>query len=501
VTRGAVHTSAGLVVAVLAEGCAIGLLGLSGWFIASSAVAGATAMSTFSYLAPSGGVRAFALGRIASNYANRVVLHAAALRRITAARLRFYDRAATATGTGGRWSGQSLDRVLADADTDGMALIQATAPPIIAAAVTATTFLVVLLAGYPVTAVIVALAAALCAGLATHAARHADDGSSTRGALRAELISAVEAWPEMASLGAADQLAHRTLRRLTAFEERPFRQAATQARTTGLVRAVTAAALLLAVVSAVHDGAGVSMLVFLALLTVGVTTSAERLVPTGQARRFARQARERLDTASTDRRTPHPSMQATYDHGNLTVSGYWLPDTPTRHGRVLELQVPAGGTLVVTGPSGSGKSTLLTAIETAVRAQSRAVVTAVLPDDYTFTGTVADNIRLADPAASEAEINELLSSVQVHVRPDTTLGVGGRQLSGGEQRRLHIARALATQPDILLIDEPTSGLDAQTAAHVLTTTRQRLPRTVLVLAMHEPRADLLACGTRTVSLE
>jgi ATP-binding cassette subfamily C protein CydC len=391
--------------------------------------------------------------------------------------------------------------VLADADTNGMALIQATAPMIVAAAVTATTSLVVLLAGYPATALIVAVAAALCAGLATHAACHADDGSTTRSALRAELISADEAWPEMASLGAADQLAHCTLRRLTAFEERRFRQTATQARTTGLVRAVTAVALLLAVVSAVHSGAGVSMLVFLALLTVGVTASVERLVPAAQARRFAWQARERLDTAGSEQHSKHPTPRATYDHCNLSVSGYRLPDTPTRHGRVLEFQVRAGGTLVVTGPSGSGKSTLLTAIETAVRAQSSAVVTAVLPDDYTFTGSVADNIRLADPAATEAEINELLSSVQLHVRPDTTLGVGGRELSGGEQRRLHIARALATQPDILLIDEPTSGLDAQTAAQVLAVTRQRLPRTVLVLAMHKPRADLLACGTHSVSLE
>ena len=71
----------------------MGLVGLSGWFIASSAVAGASAFSVFSYLAPSGGVRAFALGRIVTGYANRVVLHSAALRRITAARLRFYDRA------------------------------------------------------------------------------------------------------------------------------------------------------------------------------------------------------------------------------------------------------------------------------------------------------------------------------------------------------------------------------------------------------------------------
>src|SRR2546421_5837403 len=136
-SRPALVPVAGLIPAVLAECCSVGLVGLSGWFIASSAVAGASAYSVFSYVAPSGGVRAFALGRIATNYANRVVLHGEALRRISAARLGFYDRAAAEPSTHGAWSGQSLDRVMADADTTGMALIQATAPMVVTAALTA----------------------------------------------------------------------------------------------------------------------------------------------------------------------------------------------------------------------------------------------------------------------------------------------------------------------------------------------------------------------------
>jgi ATP-binding cassette, subfamily C, bacterial CydC len=501
--RSALVAPAGLILAVLAEACSLGLLGLSGWFIARSAVAGAAAYSTFSYINASGGVRAFALGRIASNYASRVVLHSAALRRISAARLRFYDRAAGETGSARAWSGQSLDRVMADADTGGMALIRATTPIVVTAVMTAGGCLAIVLAGYPVVAVVLAVAAAGCAVLAVIAARHADDGSRTRGALRTELVTAVDAWPEMASLGAADHLTHRTLRRLATFERRRFDQAATQARTRGLTRAVTATALLLVIVSASRNGADVSTLVFLALLTAGVMVNAERLVAAAEERVFARQADARLTETPRDE-TRTPMLRASHDGRGLTVSDYWLPGAPGRSARRIDVEIAAGHTLVVTGASGSGKTTLLNAIAAAVRGAAATRVTAVLADDYVFTGTVADNIRLANPTASDDYIAELLADVRLTgLEPSTRVGVGGRDLSGGEQRRLHIARALATQPDVLLVDEPTTGLDTSTATHVLTAVRRRLPDAVLVLAMHEPPADARALGPAwsTVSLD
>jgi ATP-binding cassette subfamily C protein CydC len=187
-----------------------------------------------------------------------------------------------------------------------------------------------------------------------------------------------------------------------------------------------------------------------------------------------------------------------------------LPDTPTRNRRQIEFAVAAGHTVIVTGASGSGKTTLLNAVAAALRRPAiqaaPCVVTAVLADDYLFTGTVSTNIHLANPTAGEDDITDLLASMrldQCRLDPESEIGVGGRNLSGGEQRRLHIARALATKPDVLLIDEPTTGLDSITGHHVLVALRRRLPDAVLVLAMHEPPADpeVLGTASSTVSLD
>src|SRR2546425_6024130 len=102
-------------------------------------------------------------------------MHSAALRRISAARLSFYDRVAAQPDTPGTWSGESLDRVMADADTKGMAIIQATAPMIVAAATAAAGCLVIVIAGYPFTAAVLAVSAGACAALAMATVRRADD--------------------------------------------------------------------------------------------------------------------------------------------------------------------------------------------------------------------------------------------------------------------------------------------------------------------------------------
>ena len=491
--------AAGLVLALTAEACSVGLLGLSGWFIAGSAMAGAAAYTTFSYLDPSGGVRAFALGRIITTYASRIVLHAAALRKVTAARLAFYDRAAAEPSAHGTWAGQSLDRVLADADTAGMALIQATAPAVTAACMTVGGCAAIVIAGYPLPAALAAVAAAACAALGAATARSAGRASKARAALRTELVTAVEAWPEMASLGAAAQLGARTTRQLSAFGDHASRRAAAQARTAGAARALTAAAVALTAATAAGQGAGATALVFTTLTAVGVMANAGQLIPAAEARVLARQAARRLEHGEDGQVLPPfpgAAFRAAFDGHLLTVDAYRLPGRPARQ---TGFTVTAGQTLVVTGASGTGKTTLLNAIAAALRQPGTqpGTVISVLADDYLFTGTVGSNIRLASPLSSGSDIDDLLAALLLDrsgIGSATPVGAAGRGMSGGEQRRLHVARAVAARPDVLLIDEPVASLDALTGTRVLAAARLYRPRAVLILAMHELPADTGVLG-------
>jgi ABC-type transport system involved in cytochrome bd biosynthesis fused ATPase/permease subunit len=108
-------------------------------------------------------------------------------------------------------------------------------------------------------------------------------------------------------------------------------------------------------------------------------------------------------------------------------------------------------------------------------------------DDHIFTGTVASNLRLAFPEASDEQLVGILGQMRltaVGINPSTLVGVGGRALSGGEQTRLRLARAVLAQPRVLIADEPVAGLDDSTAHAVLQLLRTILPDAVLVLSLH-----------------
>jgi putative ABC transport system ATP-binding protein len=139
----------------------------------------------------------------------------------------------------------------------------------------------------------------------------------------------------------------------------------------------------------------------------------------------------------------------------------------------VSLEVPSAGVTVVQGPSGAGKSTLLRCCNRLEAPDSGTVlyrgrnlagldvlahrreVGMVFQAPVVFPGTVADNVRMADPGAG---VEALLERVGLEATLATR---AADRLSGGEAQRVCLARALATQPRVLLADEPTSSLDPE----------------------------------------
>ena len=187
------------------------------------------------------------------------------------------------------------------------------------------------------------------------------------------------------------------------------------------------------------------------------------------------------------------------------------------------LIVEPGETVALTGPSGCGKSTLLSVIlglrrPDAGRVSLGGVDLADIDLDawrghigwvpqrpHLFARSVADNVRLGRPAASDAEVAAALDAAGltevVRRLPDgaeTLLGEGGAGLSAGERQRISLARAFVRDAPLLLLDEPTASLDNETEAEVLSAVRSLVDgRTALIVA-HRPA--LAALADRVVAL-
>ena len=218
-------------------------------------------------------------------------------------------------------------------------------------------------------------------------------------------------------------------------------------------------------------------------------------------------------------------LQAGPPRQGLALRGVWFAyaeGAPVlRH---LDLEVAAGERVCVVGPTGAGKSTLLAlllrfydpdagAVEldgTDLRdldlASLRRQLALVPQDPWMLDGTVADNVRFGRPGATREELEAAARATRVDEMIerlpdgwDTQIGEGGVRLSGGQRRRVALARAILRDASVLLLDEPTSGLDAASEQAVLDALdRAAEGRTVLSVSHH---LSLAARADRVVVLD
>jgi ATP-binding cassette subfamily C protein CydD len=172
----------------------------------------------------------------------------------------------------------------------------------------------------------------------------------------------------------------------------------------------------------------------------------------------------------------------------------------------LSFELPPGTRLAIVGPSGCGKSTLLEALVGWLPAQSGQVTVPTgmrigyAPQrPFLFHGSIADNLRLAHPNATDAQLRAAAEAAQVTAFSarlpqglDTVIGERGFGLSGGEARRIALARVFLREPSLLLLDEPTAFLDPQTEAALLRAIAEFSQGRTLVIATHSAAAQRIA---------
>lgn len=172
----------------------------------------------------------------------------------------------------------------------------------------------------------------------------------------------------------------------------------------------------------------------------------------------------------------------------------------------LDLDIAAGESVAIAGPSGGGKSTLLEtlagwlpAAAGTLRIEPAARIGYAPQRPFLFHGSIADNLRLARPEASDAALREAAEAAQVMrfagrlpAGLDTIVGERGFGLSGGEARRIALARIYLRDADLLLLDEPTAFLDAGTEAALLAALADYARGRTVLLATHSAAAMRIA---------
>lgn len=504
--------------AMVAAVAGVALLALSGWFLTGAAIAGAGGLASaraFNYLLPSAGIRGLAIARTLSRYGERLFSHRAALFALADLRPALFARLAGTDPSRAlaQSSGELAGQLGADVDAlEDRVVREVTVPGALGAG--AAGLIAVSLAGW-------AAALALAAGLAAmrlsarmlaprllRQARRAHAAALNR--LKADYASYAACSAEIAVYGLAPQVLAALEPHACALDRARLRIVRAEVLIQG-VQLVLAALTIAGVLALAGGGAAL-----VALAALAAAASAENW--SALARSDMERIRGDDAVARLERIAALPERQA--DTGAASTAADL---TFIINGTAHALQ--SGQRLRIAGPSGSGKTRLL---ETLIGLRGDAPeglavnghdvrllgLEALRPqfayapqDGGLIAGTVADNLRLARPGITEAEMWAALETAclaeTVRSLPDGLgqwLGDNGARLSGGQRKRLALARALLAGRPWLVLDEPSEGLDPVTERAL----GQRLSAwldatgTGLVLVSH--RTGLHALARQTASL-
>jgi ATP-binding cassette subfamily C protein CydC len=504
----AVWLAAGIVVSLAALAAGVSLMVLGGVVIGAAVVAGTLAAPL--------ALRVLGSARVLLRYAERVLTHEATFRSLADLRVWFFRNLAhgSAGGLGFRHAGDVLARLVGDIEAlDGLYL-RILVP--LAGAMLLFPLLVVLIGMHSVwlaiaIGVLFAIGAFALPWLSARAAARAGVAlANAAGGLRIATLDALTGLREVRAFGAEGRM-------LAAVQAREATLLTTQRELAARGSRANAGALLCgqAALLAVLIAAGSSPVasVAAAFLTVAAFEAVGGLPRAGVLAGHVVAASHRVIEAANAPvpvpDPPHPGqVPIDFTLRFDSVHFRWQPDrAPVFDG--LALDVPQGTRVALLGPSGAGKSTLaalmlkvaapqhgrvlLGGVDIAALAAAdvRSRIGWLAQATHLFDDTIRANLKLARPDADDAPLWAALDAARVGemVRAlpdglDTWVGEGGARFSGGQGRRLALARALLSPAPILILDEPCAGLDAETERAFLATLNEVADGRSVILITH-----------------
>ena len=515
---------------------AVSLLGLSGWFITATGVtalawaAGMTLM--IDIYTPGGGIRFFALARTVGRYLERVYNHDTVLRLLAQLRQRFFIHLTHLDPlTLARWrTSQWVNRLITDIETLDNLYLRLLAPPLVA--LFASLVLVSFIAFFHLQAALfVGLGLLLLLLISTLGMGLSGTQLSARITKNQELERSrfIEHLQGLGSLQASHALAAKQQQRIMAQmhdlddEARLQRLIAWgQGLQTLILQLLVAGCLLL--LASVYQQGGVSgpVLVMLPLALLAMQEAFQNLPAAFAHWGGTLAAAERLNQANQLAVIQDACLSKLPDYQQLafeSVSLNYAGHTVLSH---FNLQLNRGEKLAVLAASGSGKSTLAALIAGQIWPQSGQIIlkTATQPvqlhqvasacwleqlgyltqQTELIAAGVSDNLRLAKPEATDDELWHVLEQVdlaaEVAAFPDqlnTWVGETGQQLSGGQARRLALARVMLKDAPFIILDEPFRGIDPRTRDKIRPHLDRWLEKKTALLLGHDldhlPQAD------------
>lgn len=514
--------SLGMILSLATLTASIGLLTISGWFLSAAAVAGLTvARLIFNYMLPSGAVRGFALMRTAGRWSERVVSHDATFKLLTDLRIFFFTKLIPLLpgSVSNLRDADLLNRLVADVDAMDHVYLRLISP--ISVGILGTMALTILLCwfdmalGLLVGGILIAVLIIWPILFYKLGQRNGKALTEHKALLRVTTLDWLQGYSELVLFGAEQRYQHAILNAQQCLLKNQLNNAKLTGLASALLILINGISLVLILWLAADGVGGHKPDPLIALMVFATMASVELLTPIanafqylGQTLTSAKRLNEIILTKPDVIFTPHLNeTSAPYDVDINNVTFYYpnavinesehkahsdTSSIPKKALNNITLSIKAGHKVAIVGKTGSGKSTLLQLLSRYWDPQQgrikiagleltqwnemqlRASISVVSQRVDILNGTLRDNLLLAKPDANDVDLINVLTQVglegllnAVDLGLDNWLGDGGRQLSGGEKRRIGIARALLHNAPIVLLDEPTEGLDQQTEQQIM----------------------------------